>query len=278
MQQCRLCAECAGAVVKHAHCFACGALGVFETVRCAAAETCERRVRLCGACKTSSPRISCDRCWKCSSAGKCYICRAVPSQYHHFFRLCQSCYHRDSEAKDRNRCEYCNAKGERVHARTCSFREGACFRETVMCDACFGIHDKAVCSRCWIRDEALAQGCFKCKDKKSRPEACWGRFCKTCYSIHVPEGRTAALLEEAREYLEKESTPRIWITGDEPALQGVVTPLAASGKHRLRTYDSKATFLHPVHCRLCEWSASAGDDPAVSSGRGLAGGSLPLIR
>ena len=84
VQQCRLCAECAGAVIKHAHCFACGALGLFETVRCGAAETCERRVRLCDMCKTWSPRIACDRCWKSSSAGKCYICRTVPPRYDHF--------------------------------------------------------------------------------------------------------------------------------------------------------------------------------------------------
>ena len=114
--------------------------------------------------------------------------------------------------------------------------------------------------------------------KELSEESELGRFCQKCYGIHVPEGRLAALLEEAREYLENNSISRICITGDEPALQGVVTPLAASGKHQLRTYDSKATFLHPVHCRLCEWSASAGDDPAVSSGLGLAGGGLPLIR
>ena len=147
-----------------------------------------------------------------------------------------------------------------------------------MCDACFGIHDKAVCSRCWVRDETFAHRCFKCKEKNSRRRANWGRFCQKCYGIHVPEGRLAALLEEAREYLENNSISRICITGDEPALQGVVTPLAVSDKYRLRTYDSKATFLHPVHCRLCEWSASSEEEPTGNSCFGLAGESLPLLR
>eukprot|EP00973_Karenia_brevis_P071824 9980766-Karenia_brevis.AAC.1 len=109
---------------------------------------------------------------------------------------------------------------------------------------------------CWAREWGAS--CFKCGEKWARgARTIYGRFCKRCYGLQVPEGQEQTLFDEGREYLERLRNRSVSVSGQEPALQLLVLPITAEPLPEARfsspmpQYSTKAEFLSPNHCRLC---------------------------
>ena len=75
-------------------------------------------------------------------------------------------------------------------------------------------------------------------------------YCKECFCLRTEEGRAAALADEVRA-LEEEQAELARTkapTGAEPALQLLILP---QGANPLPSYERRAEYLAPTHCRLC---------------------------
>ena len=162
--------------------------------------------------------------------------------------FCQHCYmvsQVQQEALDA-KCYYCSLVAQEVTARACTY-DIECGRLVFLCNSCAELRHGVVCGKCWRRD--WSGKCFQCKGKVARQDIRFGRYCKSCHGVVTEEGRRSTLAGEQDE-LEARMAKLTLPTGEEPALQLLVLPCITG--RPLRTYAKEASFLSPIHCRLCE--------------------------
>ncbi len=203
---------------------------------------------VCEACVGEHGVAVCPSCWKRDWSGSCFRCRDRQARnISPWGRFCMHCHttHLQTRDVDEVSCYYCCGRGGTVEMRSCTYNAD-CIRPINVCVSCASLKKGAVCDKCWRRD--WDGKCFNCKQRKTQNNKTWGRFCFSCYAAVTEEGKAATRTAE-RDKLEAKMSIVNPPTGQEPALQLLVLPRRPSASWE--DYAREASYLSPVHCRLC---------------------------
>ena len=113
---------------------------------------------MCQNCADVRGQRVCGACWAADWQSSCFQCKtALPTTKTWETRYCRSCYEErfcapdvDSKGAVDTRCFYCKSDGDGVATRSCAHADD-CPGHVNVCDRCVAIHNKVVCSGCWLR-------------------------------------------------------------------------------------------------------------------------------
>ena len=134
---------------------------------CAHKLECLKRVRMCPRCVGVHGKVICDECWVRDWRSSCLSCaRPLPTIQSWPLRYCHTCYRavfRTGETEEQedgvHGCFYCRSTRGDIATLACGHTE-ACEGQVNVCQRCVALHQKVVCSWCWVR--CWQSKCFRC--------------------------------------------------------------------------------------------------------------------
>ena len=75
------------------------------------------------------------------------------------------------------KCNFCFTFNTALTIYSCRYKRN-CMHRTMMCSACFNIHNCGVCLSCWF--SKFKRGCFKCGELIVHSLHVRRRFCRSC--------------------------------------------------------------------------------------------------